>query len=149
MEIWKWLIFKEKGKLYNYYGHYMISDTGKIKSFNNNKILKTRKNNKGYERINLCKNNKQKTFLIHRLVAYMFIPNPQNKPYIDHIDTNPLNNHVSNLRWCTQKENMNNIKTKTENYHNQGGKGKQKNEEHKKKLSEANKKWWKNKKELS
>ena len=43
---------------------------------------------------------------IHRLVAQAFIPNPDNKPYIDHIDGNPANNNVDNLRWCTQKENL-------------------------------------------
>ena len=48
---------------------------------------------------------------IHRLVAYAFIPNPQNKPQIDHIDGNPSNNIVKNLRWATAKENVNNPNT--------------------------------------
>lgn len=47
-------------------------------------------------------------FLVHRAVAELFIPNPENKPCIDHIDTNIHNNHVSNLRWATYSENSNN-----------------------------------------
>lgn len=52
--------------------------------------------------------NKRKTFSIHRLVAAAFIPNPNNKPCVDHIDGNRLNNHVDNLRWATHLENNNN-----------------------------------------
>ena len=49
---------------------------------------------------------------VHRLVAELFIPNPENKPEIDHIDTNRHNNNVNNLRWVTRKENLNNPNTK-------------------------------------
>lgn len=60
----------------------------------------------GYKTVRL-KINKRSTLLrVHRLVAAAFIPNPQNKPYVNHIDYNPSNNHVSNLEWCTQKENI-------------------------------------------
>ena len=57
-------------------------------------------------------NKKHKTYLAHRLVAIMFIPNSENKPQVDHIDTNRNNNRVNNLRWATQQENMDNDKTK-------------------------------------
>ena len=56
--------------------------------------------------IGLTKDGKSYYFQPHRLVAQAFLPNPENKPQINHIDGNPLNNHVSNLEWCTQSENI-------------------------------------------
>ena len=52
------------------------------------------------------KDGKRKSLKVHRLVAISFIPNPMNKPYINHIDGNPINNCVENLEWCTQHENV-------------------------------------------
>ena len=57
--------------------------------------------------------------LVHRLVALNFIPNPENKPCVDHIDTNPLNNHYTNLRWVTHSENMLNPITRKRNSESQ------------------------------
>lgn len=67
---------------------------------------------KGYFFVGLYKNGKGVQRYVHRLVAEAFIPNPENKPCVDHIDTNKENNHVSNLRWVTYKENMNNPLTR-------------------------------------
>ena len=58
-------------------------------------------NNRGYFSVGI----RRKTFMVHRLVALAFIPNPEQKPHVNHIDGNKLNNHVSNLEWCTAKEN--------------------------------------------
>ena len=92
---------------------YQISNFGTVKSLSNNKIkkekiLKQVKTTNGYLFVNLCKNGKRKFYQIHRLVAQAFLPNPENKPCIDHINTNKTDNRVCNLRWVTAKENMNN-----------------------------------------
>ena len=61
---------------------------------------------KGYPKLSVIFNNKRKHFTIHRLVAKLFIPNPDNKPQVNHIDGNKLNNDASNLEWCTAIENI-------------------------------------------
>ena len=90
---------------------YEISNTGEIRN-SKNKIIKQRRDKDGYYIVNLYKDGIQYTKKVHRLVAEAFIPNPESKPQIDHIDTNRLNNSVENLKWCTKEENMNNPLTK-------------------------------------
>ena len=86
--------------------NYQVSNFGRIKSVN--KILKPYQNKKnGYMYTHLSQNGCTKVIRIHRLVANAFIPNLENKPYINHIDGNKENNCVDNLEWCTQKENVN------------------------------------------
>lgn len=93
----------------NYEGIYEISNYGKLK-----RVLQGRGtriypkgsiSKQGYLRYKLSVNDECVNIFSHCLVAQSFIPNPQSKPYINHIDGNPLNNHVSNLEWCTAKEN--------------------------------------------
>ena len=96
-----------------YEGIYQVSNLGRVKSlsrntknqYRNSEIVKSKEIRNGYYSVTLFKNEKGKHFTIHRLVAKAFIPNPYNKPQINHIDGNKLNNNVSNLEWCTQQEN--------------------------------------------
>ena len=59
----------------------------------------------GYWMVSLCSKSKHRNFQIHRLVAQAFIPNPENKPQVNHIDNNPANNRADNLEWVTAQEN--------------------------------------------
>lgn len=107
-EIWK--------DIQGYEGLYQVSNLGNVKSLNWNhcnqqKLLSLDFNGtetKGrYYKVTLFKNHKRKGHLVHRLVAEAFIPNPKNKPQVNHIDGNKINNCVSNLEWVTEKENVN------------------------------------------
>ena len=102
------------------YDDYLISNKGRVMIKNyrgtgGRRIMSPygTSQTRNYLQIKL-KNNKGKfdSLFIHRLVAEAFIPNPQGKKEIDHIDTNPSNNNVENLRWVTHTENMNNPITK-------------------------------------
>lgn len=88
------------------YENYIIYENGTIYSKKNKKYLKQQLNHKGYPVVKLCKNGVQKEFFIHRLVAMHYIPNPKNKPQINHKNGNKLINCVSNLEWVTNKENI-------------------------------------------
>ena len=114
------------------YPNYQVSNLGRIKSKkrlkeNHNglqivpeKIIKQCIRN-GYKCVTLWKNGIGKTLNTHKIIAIAFIPNTENKPCIDHINTNKTDNRVENLRWVTYKENMNNPKT-IENCKNNSGK---------------------------
>lgn len=86
-------------------GTYSVNNYGEVRNNKTGKLMKPRKNETGYLRINLTKNGKPKCMRVHRLVAQAFIPNPENKLQVNHIDFNRENNCVSNLEWVTNQEN--------------------------------------------
>lgn len=90
---------------------YQITDDGRVWTKKQNKYLKPSLN-KGYWFVILRKDGKNYSRFIHRLIAEMFIPNPDKKPCVDHINTNRIDNRIENLRWCTYEENNNNPITK-------------------------------------
>lgn len=83
---------------------YAVSDTGLVKGKKYNRVLKP-EINKGYARVSLCKEGKTSKQFIHRLVASHFIPNPGNKPQVNHINGDKLTNTAINLEWVTCSEN--------------------------------------------
>ena len=101
-----------------YEGLYEVSSLGRVKSMNyshtgKERILKIGKHRGGYLFVILCRNGKRKNFLVHRLVAEAFLPNPNNLPQVNHKDEVKTNNCVSNLEWCDCKYN-NNYGTRSE-----------------------------------
>jgi hypothetical protein len=88
------------------YPNYDVSNFGNIRNNKTSKLLKLQKNYSGYLKITLVSSNKKgsKNCIVHRLVAKAFIPNFDNKPTVNHIDKNRMNNIVSNLEWATMSE---------------------------------------------
>jgi len=85
---------------------YAVGEDGEIYSFTTKKFRKISISHGRYKRIDLYKEGNFKMFSVHRLVAERFVKNPYKKPCVNHIDGNKLNNHYTNLEWCTHKENM-------------------------------------------
>lgn len=115
-EIWK--------DIPGYEGFYQVSDMGKIKGISRTVRRKSVAKNQGefftikekyknilrdtygYEIVGFCKNSKLKTIKVHRIIATAFIPNPENKPQVNHINGFRNDNRIENLEWCTSKENI-------------------------------------------
>lgn len=111
-EIWK--------DIEEFKGVYQVSNLGRVRSvdrweeyrnkFHKGRILKSFILN-GYPKVSFSINGCTYQRFVHRLVAQAFIPNPENKPFIDHINTDRGDYRIENLRWVTQKENMENPET--------------------------------------
>ena len=109
----QWLPVKGYEELYE------VSDTGEVRSvdrvlsvtnqkerlFKGRVLLQTMNKQVQYKQVSLWKENKGTSYYVHRLVAEAFIPNPEGKPEVNHIDGNRQNNHISNLEWVTSGEN--------------------------------------------
>lgn len=93
-----------------YKGDYTVFSDGRIYSNKSGKYLKHdtshSKNGLPYHRVTLCQNGHTKRFMVSRLVAWLFVANPMNKPQVDHIDGDVSNNDYTNLQWVTAQENM-------------------------------------------
>lgn len=88
------------------YENYMITTHGEVFNVNTRKYLKNVEDGRGYYFVTLYKDGKGKNYRIHYLVASHFINNKENKPQVNHIDGNKLNNNVKNLEWATPSENI-------------------------------------------
>ena len=94
--------------LVGYEGFYQVSNYGRLKSLHRKteKIIGSNKDSDGYPRCSLCKNGTHKSLKVHQFVSLCFIPNPQNKPLINHKNGDKENNCVWNLEWVTNRENV-------------------------------------------
>ena len=91
--------------IHGYDKRYEVSTFGNVRDTESGNLLYQETHNKGYKRVYLMKNGRRKNCKVHRLVAEAFIPNPENKPQVNHRDFDTGNNRVWNLEWVTNEEN--------------------------------------------
>lgn len=152
----------------NYEGIYQVSNLGRVKRLQREEmrpcivrngykvkgfsisiselLLKPSDTRDGYKRVSLCKKGKQEYLRVHRLVASAFIPNPDNKPQVNHLDNNRSNNVVTNLEWCTAKENAEYASKQGRLI---GRKGRPLSPEHKEKLMEGRRRFKRSPKQIA
>lgn len=92
------------------FSNYYITTKGEVINKKSGRIIKPKITTCGYARVGIYANGIQKMMFVHRLVALTYIPNLENKPQINHIDGNKLNNNLVNLEWCTASENFKHAK---------------------------------------
>ena len=97
------------------FDNYSVSDRGNVRNDKTGRILKPGTNTHGYLYVNLRKNKKPSIKDVHRLVSLAFIPNPENKKCVDHINNDIKNNKLTNLRWVTAQQNQQNAKKSKRN----------------------------------
>lgn len=90
-----------------YEGLYAATEDGQIWSYRSKKFLKSYTSGAGYLQVDLYKDGKKGRYKVHRLVAETYIPNPENKPEVNHKSEIKTDNNVDNLEWTTRKENIN------------------------------------------
>ena len=97
----------ERWKQIKGYANYYVSDCGRIRNQHTGQLLTPHANYEGYLVIGLCRQSKIRCYMVHRLVAKAFIPNPKHYPIVNHKDEDRQNDRASNLEWSSQRHNCN------------------------------------------
>ena len=138
-EVWKSV------NVLGYEARYEVSTYGNVRSLATGKTM-SKSYHKGYCRVVFYKEGKRRRFRVHRLVMLTFVKNPRRKPHVNHLDGNRSNNHISNLEWCTPKENFDHASQVLRD--KPFWSGRKHSEESKKKISQAIFEFWRKRKSV-